>query len=97
MLVLGRKVGDRIVVPQCRLTITVGSHQGNTAKTQINGPKNGIFDVSSHGIRRTDIMDGTSNTLMTPARSAPLTKLLPYTSRGTMSAPRDSRQGAFRL
>jgi prepilin-type N-terminal cleavage/methylation domain-containing protein len=31
---------------------------------QFNGPTNGIFNVSSPGIRLTDITDGTSNTLM---------------------------------
>jgi prepilin-type processing-associated H-X9-DG protein len=31
---------------------------------QFNGPTNGIFNVSSKGLRLTDITDGTSNTLM---------------------------------
>jgi prepilin-type N-terminal cleavage/methylation domain-containing protein/prepilin-type processing-associated H-X9-DG protein len=36
----------------------------NDVNAQISGPSNGIFNVSSPGIRLTDITDGTSNTLM---------------------------------
>jgi carbon storage regulator CsrA len=38
MLVLGRKVGERIVVPQCRLTITVTAIQGNRVRLAISAP-----------------------------------------------------------
>lgn len=36
----------------------------NDVNVQFNGPTNGIFNISSPGIRLTDITDGTSNTLM---------------------------------
>ncbi len=36
----------------------------NDVNLQVNGPTNGIFNVSSPGIRLTDVIDGTSNTLM---------------------------------
>jgi prepilin-type N-terminal cleavage/methylation domain-containing protein len=36
----------------------------NNSNNQINGPTNGIFNVSSIGLRLTDIIDGTSNTVM---------------------------------
>jgi hypothetical protein len=35
---------------------------------QVNGPTNGIFDISSPGIKLTGILDGTSNTLMVGER-----------------------------
>jgi prepilin-type N-terminal cleavage/methylation domain-containing protein len=40
----------------------------NDVNLQINGPTNGIFNISSRGIRITDIRDGTSNTLMVGER-----------------------------
>jgi prepilin-type N-terminal cleavage/methylation domain-containing protein/prepilin-type processing-associated H-X9-DG protein len=36
----------------------------NDVNVQFNGPTNGIFNISSPGIRLTDVTDGTSNTLM---------------------------------
>jgi prepilin-type N-terminal cleavage/methylation domain-containing protein len=36
----------------------------NDINIQVNGPTNGIFNISSPGIRLTEITDGTSNTLM---------------------------------
>jgi carbon storage regulator CsrA len=38
MLVLGRKLRERIVVPQCRLTITVSAIQGKTVRLAISAP-----------------------------------------------------------
>jgi carbon storage regulator CsrA len=38
MLVLGRKLGERIVVPQCGLTITVCAIQGKTVRLAISAP-----------------------------------------------------------
>ena len=38
MLVLSRKRGERIVVPQCRLTITVCGIRGNTVRLAIGAP-----------------------------------------------------------
>jgi carbon storage regulator CsrA len=38
MLVLSRKRGERIVVPQCQLTITVGAIQGNSVRLVISAP-----------------------------------------------------------
>jgi prepilin-type N-terminal cleavage/methylation domain-containing protein len=47
------------------LTSYVGvTGSDNDVNRQVNGPTNGIFDVSSGGTRLTDITDGTSNTLM---------------------------------
>ena len=36
----------------------------NNVNAQFNGPTNGMFDVSSPGVRLTDVTDGTSSTLM---------------------------------
>jgi carbon storage regulator CsrA len=38
MLVLARKRGERIVVPQCRLTITVSAVEGSTVRLAISAP-----------------------------------------------------------
>ena len=38
MLVLSRKLGERILVPHCDLTVTVVSVDGNTVKLGITAP-----------------------------------------------------------
>jgi carbon storage regulator CsrA len=38
MLVLSRRRGERIVVPQCRLTITVSAVHGNSVRLAISAP-----------------------------------------------------------
>jgi carbon storage regulator CsrA len=38
MLVLARKLGERIVVPECRLTITISAIQGKTVRLAISAP-----------------------------------------------------------
>ena len=38
MLVLARKLGERIVLPQCGLTITVSAIQGKTVRLAISAP-----------------------------------------------------------
>ncbi len=39
MLVLGRKAGERIVVPHCDLLVTVIAIEGNTVRLGISAPK----------------------------------------------------------
>ena len=38
MLVLSRKPGERIVVPQCEVTITVLAVEGNTVRLGVSAP-----------------------------------------------------------
>jgi carbon storage regulator len=38
MLVLGRKLGERIVVPNCELTITVVAIEGNIVRLGVEAP-----------------------------------------------------------
>jgi carbon storage regulator len=38
MLVLSRKVGERILVPQCELSVTVVAIEGNTVRLGIAAP-----------------------------------------------------------
>lgn len=38
MLVLGRKIGERIVVPQCNLTVTVTAVKGKTVCLGFSAP-----------------------------------------------------------
>jgi carbon storage regulator len=38
MLVLGRKLGERILVPHCQLTLTVVAIEGNKVKLGITAP-----------------------------------------------------------
>ena len=40
MLVLSRKLGERILVPHCELTFTVVAIDGNTVKLGITAPTN---------------------------------------------------------
>ena len=40
MLVLSRKLGERILVPHCELTFTVVAINGNTVKLGITAPTN---------------------------------------------------------
>ena len=39
MLVLSRKLGERILVPHCELAVTVVAIQGNTVRLGISAPK----------------------------------------------------------
>ncbi len=50
MLILARKLGERILVPECNLTITVVSLKGKTVKLGISGP----VEV---GVYREEVMD----------------------------------------
>jgi carbon storage regulator len=38
MLVLSRKIGERIVVPQCELAVTIVSVKGNQVRLGISAP-----------------------------------------------------------
>ena len=38
MLVLSRKIGERIVVPDCGLSVTIVSVKGNTVRLGIEAP-----------------------------------------------------------
>ena len=38
MLVLSRRIGERIVVPQCRLSITVVAVKGKTVRLAFSAP-----------------------------------------------------------
>lgn len=38
MLVLSRKLGERIVVPNCELTVTVVAIDGNTVRLGVEAP-----------------------------------------------------------
>ena len=38
MLVLSRRLGERIVVPDCRLTLTVVAIEGNTVRLGFSAP-----------------------------------------------------------
>ncbi len=38
MLVLSRKLGERIVIPNCELTITVVAIDGNTVRLGVEAP-----------------------------------------------------------
>jgi carbon storage regulator len=50
MLVLSRKVGERILVPHCALTFTVVAIDGTTVKLGITAPTN--IDVYREELRR---------------------------------------------
>jgi carbon storage regulator len=39
MLVLSRKIGERIVVPHCELAVTVLAVEGKTVRLGISGPE----------------------------------------------------------
>ena len=55
MLVLGRKVGERIVVPECNMTISVLSIHGNRVQVGISAPR----DIS---IMREELLVGDATT-----------------------------------
>ncbi len=38
MLVLSRKLGERIIVPHCDMSITIVAIEGNTVRLGINAP-----------------------------------------------------------
>lgn len=49
MLVLSRKVGERIVVPQCGLSVTVVAIKGKTVRLALSAPAEiGIYREEIH-------------------------------------------------
>ena len=74
MLVLGRKVGERIVVPECKMMISILSVRGNRVRVGISAPK----DIS---IMREELVLGEATTNATIA-SHPSAK-----PAGTMESP----------
>jgi carbon storage regulator len=73
MLVLARKLGERIVMPQCRLTITVSAIKGNTVRLAISAPAE--IDVYREEVwrQRCQQMGGTPNLPSDRAGSIPNT------------------------
>lgn len=44
MLVLSRKLGERIIVPSCEMSVTVVAIEGNTVRLGITAPANvGVY------------------------------------------------------
>ena len=43
MLVLSRKLGERILVPHCELAVTVVAIEGNTVKLGITAPTRSVY------------------------------------------------------
>ena len=73
MLVLGRKIGERIVVPQCGLTISVSAIHGNAVRLAISAPPE--VDVFREEVwqRRCLQMTGTPNLACNGAGPIPST------------------------
>ena len=61
MLVLSRKVGERILVPQCGLSVTVVAVHGKTVRLAITAPaKIDIFrEELWHQVREEEELSGT--------------------------------------
>jgi carbon storage regulator CsrA len=70
MLVLGRKLGDRIVVPQCGLTITVSAIQGKMVRLAISAPAE--IDVYREEVWRRRCLQMTGSPSLPGDRAGPL-------------------------
>jgi carbon storage regulator CsrA len=69
MLVLSRRVGERIVVPQCRLAITVSAVHGNSVRLAISAPAETNVYREEVWRRRCLLTAGTPGLPGDPARS----------------------------
>ena len=93
MLVLSRRLGERILVPHCDLAVTVVAVEGNTVKLGITAPTKSACTARSSGTRSARKVKSNRRVDLTTFPSSRTTRVLPV---GGYMSPGGGASAAFK-